>query len=177
MNTLRLALLASALAATPVAAGAQDIGTMIYGNDGQPVGTVVEINQQVAVIDTGRHKAPVPVSMIYDGRNGKSVNASRSLVDSMMDERIAEANAERDAKLVAGAAVVSAGGRAVGTISVADLAADSIILDSPQGPLRFRKEHFAVTTQGQLMVLYSSDQIAEAATGGARSSGATGAGN
>ncbi|MCZ8370389.1 MAG: hypothetical protein O9293_10555 [Porphyrobacter sp.] len=174
MNTLRLVLLAGALAVTPVAALAQDIGTTIYGSDGKPVGTVVEINPQVVVIDTGRHKAPVPVSMIYEGRNGKSVNASRALVDKMMEERIAQANAERDAKLVPGAAVVSAAGRAVGTISAADLARDAIILDSAQGPLRFKKEHFAVTTQGQLMVLYSREQIATAANGG---SAATGAGS
>lgn len=177
MHTLRLALLASALAVTPAAAVAQDIGTTIYGSDGQPVGTVVEVNPQVVVIDTGRHKAPVPVSMLYDGRSGKSVNASRSLVDSMMDERIAEANAERDAKLMAGAAVVSAGGRAAGTISAVDLAADAIILDTPEGPLRFKREHFALTTQGQLMVLYSREQIAAAASGDAGNGSATGAGS
>jgi hypothetical protein len=177
MSTLRLALLAGALAATPAAVLAQDVGTTIFGNDGKPVGTVVEVNAQVVVIDTGRHKAPVPVSMVYDGRNGKSVNASRSLVDNMMDERIKRANAERDAKLVRGTPVVSVGGRSVGTISAADLVADAIILDSPEGPLRFKKEHFAVTTQGQLMVLYSREQIVSAATGGNRSGAATGAGS
>jgi hypothetical protein len=177
MNTLRLVLLAGALAVTPAAAVAQDVGTTIYGSDGKPVGTVVEINPQVVVIDTGRHKAPVPLSMVYEGRKGKSVNASRALVDSMMEERIAQANAERDAKLVPGTAVVSAGGRAVGTISAADLAADAIILDSAEGLLRFKKEHFAVTTQGQLMVLYSRDQIAAATNGDTARSAATGAGS
>lgn len=177
MKTLKLALLAGALAVTPAAAFAQDVGTTIFGSDGKPVGTVVEVNPQVVVIDTGRHKAPVPLSMIFDGPNGKSVNAPRSLVDSMMDERIAEANAERDAKLVPGAAVVSSGGRAVGTIRVADLSADSIILDSPQGPLRLKKEHFATTTQGQLMVLYSREQIASAANGTTHSASASGAGS
>lgn len=177
MNTLRLALMAGALAVTPAAAFAQDVGTTIYGSDGKPVGTVVEVNAQVVVIDTGRHKAPVPLSMVFDGPNGKSVNAPRSLVDSMMDERLAEANAERDAKLKPGTAVISAGGRAVGTIRVADLNADSIILDSPQGPLRLKKEHFAVTPQGQLMVLYSREQIASAANGSTRNASATGAGN
>lgn len=174
MNTLRLALLAGALAVTPATAFAQDVGTTIYGSDGKPVGTVVEVDAQVVVIDTGRHKAPVPVSMVFDGPQGKSVNAPKSLVDSMMDERLAEAIAERDAKLVPGTAVVSAGGRAVGTIAAADLGADAIILDSPQGPLRLKREHFAVTPQGQLMVLYSRDQIASAATGGSASSTGTG---
>ena len=78
----------------------------------------------------------------------------------------AEANAKRDAALVVGANVVSAGGRDVGKLTEVDLAADRILLESPQGMLQMRKEHFAVNPQGQLAVLYSREQIASAATGG-----------
>ncbi len=60
MKTLKLALLAGALAVTPAAAFAQDVGATIYGNDGNAVGTVTEVNDQVVVIDTGKHKAPCP---------------------------------------------------------------------------------------------------------------------
>ncbi len=165
MKNLKLALLAGALAATPSAAFAQDVGATIYGNDGNAVGTVAEINDQVVVIDTGKHKAPVPVSMVFDGDKGKSVNATKDQVDAMMAGRIAQANAERDAKLVQGAAVLSAGGRPVGTLGAVDLAADTIILEAEAGALRMKKEHFAVNPQGQLTVLYSVDQIASAATG------------
>ncbi|MBU7579770.1 MAG: hypothetical protein KAF27_04775 [Porphyrobacter sp.] len=164
MKTLKLALLAGALTVTP-AAFAQDIGATIYGNDGNTVGTVTEVNDQVVVIDTGKHKAPVPVNMVFDGDKGKSVNATKDQVDTMMDSRIAEANAERDAKLVQGAQVVSAGGRAVGTLETVDLAADTILLKAEQGVLQLKKEHFAVNPQGQLTVLYSADQIASAASG------------
>ncbi|ASJ90717.1 hypothetical protein [Porphyrobacter sp. CACIAM 03H1] len=166
MKTLKLALLAGALAVTPAAAMAQEVGATIYGNDGNPVGTVSEIDDQVVVIDTGKHKAAVPVSMLYDADAGKSVNATRDQVDTMMDQRVAEANAKRDAALVVGASVVSAGGRDVGKLTEVDLAADRILLESPQGMLQMRKEHFAVNPQGQLAVLYSRDQIASAATGG-----------
>ncbi|MFO6445645.1 hypothetical protein ACLBKU_00735 [Erythrobacter sp. NE805] len=157
--------LAGALAFTSAAALAQDVGTTIYGADGKPVGTVAEAGAQVVVIDTGKHKAPVPTNLLFDGPSGKSVNATRDLVDAMMDERIAEAIVKRDAKLVQGAAVISAGGRSVGTLTAVDLAADAIVLEGPQGPVRLRKEHFAVSPQGELMVLYSRDQIAEAAAG------------
>jgi sporulation protein YlmC with PRC-barrel domain len=166
MKTLKLALLAGALAVTPSAAFAQDLGTTIYGNDGNTVGTVTEVNDQVVVIDTGKHKAPVPVSMVFDGDKGKSVNATKDQVDTMMDQRIAQANAERDAALVQGAAVVSAGGRQVGKLTDVNLAADTIMLETADGLLRMKKEHFAVNPQGQLAVLYSRDQIASAATGG-----------
>lgn len=175
MKTLKLALLAGALAVTPAAAFAQDVGATIYGSDGTAVGTVTEVNEQVVVIDTGKHKAPVPVGMLFDGDAGKSVNATKDQVDTMMDQRIAEANAKRDAALVAGAAVVSAGGSAVGTLTAVDMAADSIMLKTPEGPLKLKKEHFAVNPQGQLAVLYSRDQITTAAAGGDAAKAAGGA--
>lgn len=170
MHTLKRALLGIGIAISPAAVLAQSVGTTIYGSDGKPVGTVSEVNAQVVVIDTGTHKAPVPTNLVFDGEQGKSVNATREQVDAMMAERLAEAAARRDAALRQGAAVVSAGGRDVGTLAAVDLAADAIILDSPAGPLRLRKEHFAVGREGQLMVLYSRDQIASAA-GAGRSGG------
>ncbi|MCL9998266.1 MAG: hypothetical protein NBV68_02695 [Erythrobacter sp.] len=164
MKILKQALLAGALALTPAAAMAQDVGATIYGNDGEAVGTVTEVNDQVVVIDTGKHKAPVPVGMVADGEKGKSVNATKAQIDTMMDERVAEANAKRDAALVAGAAVISVGGRPVGTLGAVDLAADSIDFKAEGGSVfPMKKEHFAVNPQGQLMVLYSKDQIAAAA--------------
>lgn len=167
MKPVKLALLASVLAATPVAAFAQEVGATIYGNDGQPIGTVVEANEQVVVIDTGKHKTPVPVNTLFDGDSGKSVNATREQVDMMMDQRVAAANAKRDAALVQGTAVVSAGGNPVGKLGSVDLAANSIVLELPQGAqLRLKKDDFAVNPQGQLAVLYSREQIASATSGG-----------
>lgn len=166
LNTLKLVLLAGAIAANPVAALAQAVGTTIYGTDGAPIGSVTEANAQVVVIDTGRHRAPVPANLVYDGEMGKSVNATKEQVDAMMAERLAEAAQRRDAALREGASVVSAGGRDVGRLLAVDLAGDTIILESLAGPLRLRKEHFAVGQQGELTVLYSRDQIASAAGGG-----------
>lgn len=172
MKTLKLALLAGALAVTPASAFAQDVGATVYGSDGNAVGTVAEVTGDVVVIDTGKHKAPVPVAMIGDGDKGKSIAATKEQVDTMMEERIAEANAKRDAALVEGAAVVSIGGQPVGTLAKVDLAADSIDFKAEGGSVfPMKKEHFAVNPQGQLMVLYSKEQIAAAATGAKPSGG------
>lgn len=175
MKNLKLALLAGALAVTPAAAFAQDVGATIYGSDGNAVGTVTEVNDQVVVIDTGTHKAPVPVNMIGDGDKGKTVGATKDQVDTMMAERIAEANAKRDAALVQGAAVISVGGAPVGKLGAVDLAADSITFEAEGGSaFELKKEHFAVNPQGKLTVLYSKEQIATAAAsakGGAPSGG------
>jgi hypothetical protein len=163
MKSMKLALLASAFALTPFAAAAQDVGTTIYGNDGQPVGTVEQIDEQVIVIDTGKHKAPLPISALYDAETGRAVNATREQLDTMMDKKVADDAAKRDAALVTGAAVVSINGNPAGTIASADLAADVITLDSPDGPIVLTKEYFAVNPQGQLMALVTREQIASAA--------------
>jgi hypothetical protein len=165
-NNLKLALIASALAMTPAAAFAQAIGATIYGSDGNAVGTVSEVNSQVVVIDTGKHKAPVPANLLYDVDSGKSVNATKDQIDAMMDERIAEADAKRDAALVQGASVVSVGGNPVGTLASVDLAADAIVLETGRGKLQLAKRNFAVNRQGELAVLYSRDQIARATSSG-----------
>jgi hypothetical protein len=151
--------LVAALAMISAAAAAQDVGTTIYGTDGRPVGKVAETGTQVVVIDTGRHRARVPTNLLFDSERGKSVNATRDLIDAMMEERLTEAAAKRDAKLVAGAAVISAGGRAAGTISAVDPAGDAIVLDGPAGPVRLTREDFAISPQGDLMVLRSRDQV------------------
>lgn len=163
MKPVKLALLATLLAATPAMASAQDVGATIYGNDGNPVGTVEQVTDQVIVIDTGKHKAPVPVSLIFEGETGPAVNATKDQVDAMMDQKVAEANAKRDAALVQGAAVVSINGNPAGTLGKVDLVADVITLDSPDGPIILKKEYFAVNPSGQLMALVTREQIATAA--------------
>jgi hypothetical protein len=172
MKPVKLALLATLLATTSAMASAQDVGATIYGNDGNAVGTVEQVNDQVIVIDTGKHKAPVPVSLIFEGDTGPSVNATKDQVDAMMDQKIAEAMAKRDAALVQGAAVVSVNGNPTGTLTKVDMAADSITLESPQGPILLKKEHFAVDPNGRLMALFTREQIAGAAA--SRQPGTTG---
>lgn len=165
MKTIKLALLASVLAATPAAVMAQAVGATIYGNDGAPIGTVKRVDGEVIVIDTGTHEAPVPASTLYDSDKGKTLNLTKAQIDTMMAQKLAEAAAKRDAALVQGAAVMSLGGKPVGTLDTVDLAADKILLDSGQGLLMLKKEYFAVSPEGNLMVLYTSDQIASAAAG------------
>ena len=167
MNTVKRALLATLLAASPAlvpaAALAQDVGATIYGNDGNAIGTVETVANGIVTIDTGKHKAPIPANLIGTSASGPSINATKDQIDAMMDAQVAEALAKRDAALVVGAAVVSANGNPAGTLKEVDLAADTIVLESPQGPVALKKEHFAVSPEGQLMALFTREQIASAA--------------
>lgn len=169
MKTMKLALFASALALTPFAASAQEVGATIFGNDGAPIGTVEQIDEQVVVIDTGKHKAPVPANAFYDAEAGLSVNTTKADLDAFMDQRAAEeqakaeaALAKRDAALVVGAQVVSSGGKPAGTLTEVDLAADSITLESPEGPVLLTKKYFTIDPEGRLMALVTREQIATA---------------
>ena len=81
----------------------------------------------------------------------------------MMAAQVAETNAKRDAALVAGAAVVSPKGAALGTIKSVE--GDAVVLDSPSGPVQLKREHFAVNAQGALIALFTAEQVAAAATG------------
>lgn len=163
MKSVKLGLFATLLAATAVAAQAQDVGATVFGNDGNPIGTVESNADGIVLIDTGKHKAPIPTDLIGEGETGPSINATKEQIDAMMDAQVAEANAARDAALVAGAAVLSANGNPAGTLTEVDLDADAIILESPDGPVALKKEHFAVDASGRLMALFTREQIASAA--------------
>jgi hypothetical protein len=87
-----------------------------------------------------------------------------------MEQRAAEeqakaeaALAKRDAALVVGAEVVSYGGKPAGTLTAVDLAADSITLESPDGPVLLQKQYFTIDPEGRLMALVTLEQIASAA--------------
>jgi sporulation protein YlmC with PRC-barrel domain len=163
MKITKLALIATLLAATPATAFAQDVGATVYGNDGNAIGTVENVADGIVLIDTGKHKAPIPANLIGPGDDGPSINATKEQVDAMMDAQVAEALAKRDAALVAGSPVVSANGNPAGTLTEVDMTIDEIILESPDGPVAMKKEHFAVDPNGQLVALFTREQIASAA--------------
>lgn len=186
MKFLKIVLTASALAAAPAAfaqdaapadptAGAAALapGASVMGNDGNPVGTIEEISGEVVVINTGKHRAPIPATAIGTGEGGPSVNITQGQLNEMMDAQVAEATAKRDAALVAGAEVISANGNPAGTLAEVNLDADMIVLASPAGKVALKKEHFAVDSQGRLMALFTREQIETAAAAGAGASGAS----
>lgn len=178
MNVLKIAFVAAALAAAPAVLAQTTItpGAAVLGNDGNPVGTIESVSGDVAVINTGKHRAPVPASAIATGASGLSVNITQAQLDAIMDAQVAEAMAKRDAALVAGAAVISANGNPAGTLTEVNLDADMIVLASAAGKVALKKEHFAVDAQGRLMALFTREQIETAAAAGA-GAGKTGASN
>ncbi|WP_298464930.1 hypothetical protein [uncultured Erythrobacter sp.] len=173
MKFVKLAVLATAIAATPIAANAQDAGTTVYGNDDAPIGTVESNADGIVTVDTGTHKAPLPANLLAEREIGWTVNATKAQIDGMMAAQVAEANAKRDAALVVGAAVNSADGSAAGSLTEVDLAGDAIVLESANGPVALKKEHFAVDASGTLVALFTVEQLATAAASAQAATGAS----
>lgn len=163
MKFAKLAILASApalaLAVTPIAASAQDVGATVMGNDDAPIGTVEANEGGVVTVNTGKHKAPLPANLLAEREGVWTVNATQAQIDGMMDAQVAAANEARDAALVQGAEVLSAQGMAAGTVFNIDDAADAIIVRREAGIITLKREHFAVTPEGALMALFTIDQI------------------
>ena len=163
MKFAKLAILATALAATPIAAHAAEVnaGATVYGPQGAEVGKIESVADGQAVLNTGKHKIPLGVEAFGEGATGLTITVTKAQIDEMMDQQVAAANAKRDAALVAGAAVAGAYGNDAGVLKEVDLAADSIILENELGPVALKKEHFAIDAEGKLIVLFTAEQIAE----------------
>ena len=163
MKFAKLAILATALAATPIAASAADVqaGATVTGPEGNPVGTIESVANGQAVLDTGKHKVPLGVESFGESETGLTITVTKVQLDGMMDEQLAAAAAKRDAALLVGAAVTGAAGDAAGVLSEVDLEGDNIVLENELGPVALKKEHFAIDGEGKLIVLFTAEQLAE----------------
>jgi hypothetical protein len=160
MKIAKLAILATSMIVTPIAASAQDVGATVYGNDDAPIGTVESNDGAIVTINTGVHMAPLPADLLAEREIGWTVNATKVQIDAMMAQQLAETEAQLDAALMVGAALVSADGQPAGTVFAIDAAADAIIVEREAGIITLKREHFAIDANGALMALFTLDQIA-----------------
>ncbi|MEO1220272.1 MAG: hypothetical protein AAFY42_02820 [Pseudomonadota bacterium] len=158
MKFAKLAVFAAAIAATPIAASAQDSGATVFGNDDAPVGTVESNDGTTVVIDTGKHKAPLPANLLAEREGKWTINATQGQINQLMDQQVAQAAQARDAALVEGAAVMSADGQPSGTIYTID-SEDTVILKNTSGIVTLKRDSFAVDANGALMALYTAAQL------------------
>lgn len=180
MKFAKLAFLATAMAVTPMAANAQDVGATVYGNDDAAIGTVTANDGTTVTVDTGKHAAPLPAAALAQREIGWTVNATKAQIDGMMDQAVAqqqaaaaeaqaaaeaEAAAKLDAALVVGAAVVTNDAMALGTISELD-AENVVVTHDTAGLITLPRTFFAVDAEGQLIALAPLETILAAVQGG-----------
>ncbi|TNE34825.1 MAG: hypothetical protein EP350_01155 [Alphaproteobacteria bacterium] len=161
MKFAKLAILAAAMAATPIAAHAANVqaGAVVTGPEGNPVGTIESVSGGQAVLDTGKHKVPLGVESFGEGETGLTITVTKAQLDGMMDQQLAAAAAARDNALVVGAALIAADGPAVGTIKEINDETDAVVVEREVGLVTLKREHFAVDGNGALMALFTLAQL------------------
>ena len=180
MNFAKLAILAGAMAVTPFAAAAQDVGATVFGNDDAPVGTVESNDGTTVMVNTGKHVAPLPANLLAEREGKWTVNATQGQINGMMDQQVAqqqaaaaeaqaaaaaEAAAKLEAALVVGAPVITNDAQSLGTVS--ELQAENVVVtNDTAGLITLPRNFFAVDAEGQLMALASLEQIMAAVQGG-----------
>lgn len=170
MKFVKLAAAALALVSYPAIAAAPEVavGATIYGPEGAIVGTVESVADGVVTVDTGKHKAPLPADSFGPGDNGPTITVTQAQINAMLDEQVAAAAAKRDAALVSGAMVHTAGNTMLGTVKSVE--GDDVIVTLETGPVAMLREHFAVNADGTLIALFTMDQIKAAAAASATAS-------
>ncbi|WP_298301982.1 hypothetical protein [uncultured Erythrobacter sp.] len=179
MKFAKLALFATAIAATPIAANAQDVGATVFGNDDAPVGTVESNDGTTVTIDTGKHKAPLPLNLLAEREGKWTINATQAQVNGLMDQQMAQAEAAAEAQaaaeaeaaaklnaaLTVGSAVITADAMPLGTISELD-AANVVVTNDDVGLVTLPRGFFALDAEDQLVARANLADIMAAVQGG-----------
>lgn len=159
MKLARFAILPAAmLAISPLAAtsGGLTVGATVFGPQGNEVGTIEQVDAQTVIVNTGKHKVPLGHDAFGESDKGPTITVTKIQLDEIVDKQIAEAQAKRDAVLVAGAAVVSAKNLPLGTVDSVD--GDTVILARNDKKVALKREHFGMSDQG-LMAYFTVEQI------------------
>lgn len=160
MATPALAQDAAAPAATAPAQTEVAVGTQIFGSDGAAIGTVAQVEGNVALVTVGERTIPLPAAAIVAAEAGPTVNITRSALVTQFDQQMAQMEAQLDAALVAGAAVQTADGQPLGTIQ--SMEADAIVIAGTAGEMTLSKPMLSLNQQGALVVRATMEQIQQA---------------
>lgn len=160
MKFAKLAVAALALSATPALANTDVVaGAAVYGPEGNPVGTIVEVQGGTAILDTGTHKVPLGVDSYGTSDKGLVITATKAQLDGMVAAQIAQANAARDAALVAGAAVMDAEHAPLGTIEAVEGDKVTLVRAGEDGATVVLERDYFGAQDGMLMALMTAAQL------------------
>ena len=160
-----------AIAATPMAAQAQDaapdatapnltVGTMVYGPQGNEVGTIESVTAGAVIVNTGTNSAALPPSSFVQGENGPVIGLTKEQLDEQLNQAKAEAAAKLAAALVKGATVYGHDGVMVGTVK--DITPQgNVVIAHKIGDVPLPKAQFTTIDKG-LALKFTAAQLDEA---------------
>ena len=138
--------------AAPSAAVQVTAGATVYGPQGAEVGKIEKVDGPNAVINTGSHSAAIPVSAFGKNEKGLLVSMTREQLDAAVEAATAKAAGNLDQALVAGAALHSADGAAMGKIS--SVSPEGIVtVEREGGSFALKKDMFTTDANGVALKL------------------------
>ena len=142
-GALSLASLSTAALAQETQAPSIEVsaGTIVYGPEGNEVGTIESVTDGVATFNTGTHKIGLPVDRF--GQNAEkqtTLAVTRDALNKMVEDQLAKTAAELEAVLVAGAPVVDVNGVALGSVGKID--GENVTVDTEWGAFALKKANF-----------------------------------
>ena len=150
----------------PVAVSAQDaataaapelaVGGTVYDPEGGEVGTIEKIAGGNVVISTGKNSATLASNAFVQGPNGPVIGMTREQLDAAVEQAAAQAQAAKDAALVAGAEVRSSDGVVVGTVD--KIEGDNVFVKLAEGAITLQEEHLTVDSSG-LKLFMTAEQF------------------
>ena len=148
---------AAAPAAAPAATVDVAAAATIYGPEGNEVGTIENVTDGVATLDTGKHKIGLPLDRFGKNAEGQTTIAvTRDQLNTMVDEQLAEAAAKLDAVLVAGTPVVDVNGTALGSVTAIE--GEDVTVETEWGAFALKKANF-MPGEGQVTAQVVADQV------------------
>jgi hypothetical protein len=135
------------------------VGATVFDPQGGQVGTIASISGEVAVVDTGKNKAGVPLTSFAMGDKGPVM----SMTKDQLDAAASGAKSSAAANVTAGAQVKDSAGVPLGTIKSVD--SQYAVLDTTKSQVKLPLNAFAQGESG-LVIGMTKAQL-EAAAGGA----------
>lgn len=156
-----------AAAGIPAATQAQEAvelsaGTMVYGPEGNEVGTIESVNGDAVVLNTGNNIANLGRGSFVQGPNGPVIGFTKEKLDEVIEKAAADAAAKREAALsaalVPGAALRSYDGVAIGSIETIEEDGSIIVKQDETHKIALSRAQFSTDDAG-LIVLFTKEQL------------------
>lgn len=151
-------------AVAPAPAAAPTVGATVLDPQGGEVGKIVSVAGTSVVIDTGTNKATIDAASIGAGANGPTIAYTKAQLDAAVAGASQEAAAKLNAALVAGAAVKSQDGVAIGTIKEVTAQGHVVVERPGSKPVALPKDTLMLNAAGEVSLLFTAAQF-EAAIG------------
>jgi hypothetical protein len=157
------AALACMTVAGPALAQGADVtaGAVVYGSDGEPVGTIDQVDGTNVVLNTGERTATLPADVFGASEKGPMIGWTKAELDAAIAAEEQKAGEAVAAALVPGAQLYSVDGLVVGTVNEVNAEGMVVVQHTSAGPIQLPKDQ--MTLQGDKLTFLATAADLEAA--------------